>query len=52
MLIVEVMLFEIKGICQNFAGTVNVVVRTDLPIRQCPSCSEDPFEVKRIDGVV
>ncbi len=46
------MLFEIKGICQNCAETVNVLVHNGLPISQCPSCNEDPFEVEKIAGVV
>ena len=46
------MLFEIKGICQNCAETVNVLVHNSLPISRCPSCNEDPFEVEKIAGVV
>ncbi|MAC13342.1 MAG: hypothetical protein ACJAUN_001246 [Alcanivorax sp.] len=46
------MLFEIKGICQNCAENVNVLVHNGDPISQCPSCNEDPFEVERIAGVV
>jgi hypothetical protein len=46
------MLFEIKGICQNCAETVNILVHNSLPISRCPSCNEDPFEVEKIVGVV
>ena len=46
------MLFEIKGICQNCAETVNILVHNSLPISGCPSCNEDPFDVEKIVGVV
>jgi len=46
------MLFEIKGICQNCAASVNVLVHNGAPISQCPDCKEDPFEIEKMAGVV
>jgi hypothetical protein len=46
------MLFEIKGICQNCAENVSILVHNSEPVSQCFACNEDPFEVGKINGVV
>ncbi len=46
------MLFEIKGICQNCAEDVNILVHNGSSISQCASCGEDPFLIEEIPGVV
>ena len=46
------MLFEVKGICQNCAENVNILIHNGKPISQCGSCSEDPFFIEKIAGVV
>lgn len=46
------MLFEIKGICQNCAENVNVLIHNGRPISQCAACGEDPFQIGEIAGVV
>ena len=46
------MLFEIKGICQNCAEEVNVLIHNEKPISVCSKCNEDPFEVTKITGIV
>jgi phosphotransferase system IIB component len=46
------MLFEIKGICQNCAEEVTVLVHNGQPISQCHACAEDPFEIEKMAGVV
>ena len=46
------MLFEIKGICQNCADEVNVLIHNGKAISLCRSCEEDPFHIEKIAGVV
>lgn len=46
------MLFEIKGICQNCAENVSVLIHNGKTLGQCGACGKDPFSIDKIEGVV
>lgn len=46
------MLFEISGICQNCAEDFSSLVHNGELVSRCPSCDEEPCQLKTIAGVI
>jgi hypothetical protein len=46
------MIYEFKGVCRHCATEVSVLVHNGRIVGNCPDCTNEPFELSAVEGIV